>query len=243
METYNESNMIYLFFILVLAILLFKYFMYLRMFKYAFLLMCANDKNAISNLLKKSNPFVTSLINRDIPLSIYLNKKKTYSKFITSNSSFERIDDFLSKYTNNSDYEYMQEIETIIESKLNEWIELKNQTKLRKKYFFKFYYLKTAIIIRLFWAFNNIRFNPSLENWKEELINYNDFETDILMQKIYFSICNDEISKNKMSLIQNDEPSSIEIENYIKNVRQTDLEGYACYSYWQKNKNLFKQKR
>ena len=81
--------------LVVIIIMLIVYIYYLRIFKYAFLIMCANDKNALGNLMKFLNPFENSLINRNIPLSICLNQEKVFSKFVKQNLFFGRIDDYL----------------------------------------------------------------------------------------------------------------------------------------------------
>ena len=146
-------------FVLVVAVLiLIVYISFLKMFKYAVLLMCGNDKDALSNLINKYNPYESYLVNRNIPLSILLNNKNIYSKFVKSNMLVKRIDHYISNYTSyNSDYEYMSKIEKVVDTKLNDWLEIDNKDIFLEKYSEKLYYLKIAIIIRLFTAFNNIK--------------------------------------------------------------------------------------
>jgi len=217
------------FFILVLVI----YISFLKMFKYAVLLMCGNDKEALSNLLHKCNPYGFYLGNRDIPLSILLEDKNTYSKFVDSNRLVARLGDYIAKFTEYSgDYEYLSTIEKTIESKFKFWKDPNVEETLSNKFPEKLYFVKLAIIIRLFEALRNIKPHTSLENWKKELLLYNDFQDDLVMRRIYISICNEEIKKNELQVIANKEPTFKELSDYLNNTPKYYFEGYVSNFFY-----------
>jgi len=235
----------YLFYLLIVTsfVFLLIYISFLKMFKYAVLLMCSNDKYALSNLISRCNLYRSYLNDRDIPLSLILNTDSTYLKFIKGNLLFTRIDDYLSKFIKyNNNHIYLKEIENLLDSMLN--IKYNNDNNmLYKKYPKKIYYLKIAIIVRFYKAYINIKPQTHNESWKKQILDYGHFNDDIFFRRIYLSICNYRFLENALEAVDNNEPSSIEIGEYLKNTDEDKISSYvSSFFYWHENPSLKKVK-
>ena len=83
-----------------------------------------------------------------------------------------------------------------------------------------------SIIIRLFEALNNIKPGSELNKWKDDLLKFNHFKEDSVMERFYISICNLQLAKTEMEAIENNELSFIEVEQYLKTKSKSELENY-----------------
>ena len=212
------------------------YMAFLQMFKYAVLQMHANDKNALSNLLRRSSPYAEYLPDRNLPLSIVLNENGIFSKFVKSNSLVTRLDDYLVRYATSGDVSFLEDLEENIDSKFLYWLNRNGMGSVVSNNPEKLYFLKLAIIVRLFKALKNIKRGGGLQPWKTDLLSFNDFSKSPLMERIYLSFCNLQMVESKMEPIVNVEPSCDELCDFIENTKLNEFQHFvSTYFYWHEN--------
>lgn len=218
---------------------LIAYILFLRMIKYAMLLMHANDRYAIQNLLQNSNPYDSFLVNRDLALSILLNDASIWGKFVKMNKLVVRLDSYLSKFTMGSDYSFIQELEEKVHRKMRSTCGDDFDELILVEYSDKYYFFKLAIILRLHKALHRVQKGNGLQAWREDLIRFDDFSKTPALRSMYLSICNERILESDLQPIDSPAINETQVISLFKDHNLNDFQGFvSSYFYWHENPSL-----
>ncbi|MHB9012509.1 MAG: hypothetical protein ACYC49_09865 [Ignavibacteriaceae bacterium] len=196
--------------------------MFDNIYKTIILLMVASDNTITSSFFQST--YDDYLPNRNLPLSIILEEKGDKGIFRNIHS---KLGDLL-RDNMNGNYEYLQEMNNLIDNIISE-ISRKNHPE-------KYYFLKTAIIVRCYEAFKRIVPNLSLQNYRDNLIKFNNFKEDEMMSNIYNMVCNKYLERNNLERINSNQFDLNKFEDYLDMIKIEQLKGYISYFfYWFKN--------
>lgn len=198
--------------------------MFNDLFKSVILLMVASNKTVIDSLLK-IDPYYNYLPNRDLPLSIIQNDKIDPENY---QYAYQKLIELLRDARYDRDYNYLRDLNNLID----DIVPFETQEKYPEKY----YYLKVAIVVRIYEALKRIKPKSGLDLYREDLIKFNNFKNDRMISSLYNSVCNIELQKAKLTKIDGFDFESNKIDDYLTKIDLDELKSYVSYFfYWFKN--------